>query len=93
MNRQLSAIYIKNFSKPGDIVLDPFGGTGVTAIEAHFGYAYALAFPLLLTYVFPHPERHRRRVAYSGKKEDNYCVKDNKDCCGKIILKIRKSEK
>lgn len=26
--------YIKNFSKPGDIVLDPFGGTGVTAIEA-----------------------------------------------------------
>lgn len=26
--------YIKNFSKPGDVVLDPFGGTGVTAIEA-----------------------------------------------------------
>lgn len=26
--------YIKNFSKPGDIVLDPFGGSGVTAIEA-----------------------------------------------------------
>jgi 16S rRNA G966 N2-methylase RsmD len=28
------AEYIKNFSKPGDIVLDPFGGSGVTAIEA-----------------------------------------------------------
>jgi 16S rRNA G966 N2-methylase RsmD len=28
------ANYIKNFSKPGDIVLDPFGGSGVTAIES-----------------------------------------------------------
>lgn len=26
--------YILNFSKPGDLVLDPFGGSGVTAIEA-----------------------------------------------------------
>ncbi len=26
--------YIKHFTKPGDTVLDPFGGTGVTAIEA-----------------------------------------------------------
>lgn len=26
--------YIKNFTQPGDTVLDPFGGTGVTAIEA-----------------------------------------------------------
>lgn len=26
--------YIKNFSKKGDLVLDPFGGSGVTAIEA-----------------------------------------------------------
>ncbi len=26
--------YIKNFSQPNDLVLDPFGGTGVTAIEA-----------------------------------------------------------
>jgi len=26
--------YIKNFTKPGDTVFDPFGGTGVTAIEA-----------------------------------------------------------
>jgi 16S rRNA G966 N2-methylase RsmD len=28
------AEYIKNFSQPGDIILDPFGGSGVTAIEA-----------------------------------------------------------
>jgi 16S rRNA G966 N2-methylase RsmD len=28
------AEYIKNFSKPGDVVLDPFGGSGVTAVEA-----------------------------------------------------------
>ena len=28
------AEYIKNFSQPGDLILDPFGGTGVTAIEA-----------------------------------------------------------
>jgi len=28
------AEYIKNFSKPGDTILDPFGGSGVTAIEA-----------------------------------------------------------
>lgn len=26
--------YIDQFTQPGDIVLDPFGGTGVTAIEA-----------------------------------------------------------
>jgi 16S rRNA G966 N2-methylase RsmD len=26
--------YIKNFTKPGDLVLDPFGGYGVTALEA-----------------------------------------------------------
>lgn len=26
--------YIKHFSKPGDLVLDPFGGSGITAIEA-----------------------------------------------------------
>lgn len=26
--------YIKHFSQPGDIVCDPFGGSGVTAIEA-----------------------------------------------------------
>ncbi|GHT18648.1 hypothetical protein AGMMS49929_00710 [Endomicrobiia bacterium] len=28
------AEYIKNYSKPGDLVLDPFGGSGVTAVEA-----------------------------------------------------------
>jgi DNA modification methylase len=28
------AEYIKNFSRPGDLVLDPFGGKGVTAIES-----------------------------------------------------------
>lgn len=28
------AEYIKNFSKPGDLILDPFGGSGVTAVEA-----------------------------------------------------------
>lgn len=26
--------YIQNFSQPGDMILDPFGGSGVTAIEA-----------------------------------------------------------
>lgn len=26
--------YIKNFTQPGDLVLDPFGGTGVTLIES-----------------------------------------------------------
>lgn len=28
------AEYIKNFTKPGDLVLDPFGGSGITAIES-----------------------------------------------------------
>jgi len=28
------AEYIKNFTKPGDLVLDPFGGSGITAVEA-----------------------------------------------------------
>jgi DNA modification methylase len=31
---QVVHAYITNFTKPGDLVLDPFGGTGVTAIEA-----------------------------------------------------------
>ena len=26
--------YIEHYSKPGDLVCDPFGGTGVTAVEA-----------------------------------------------------------
>ena len=26
--------YVEHFTKPGDVVLDPFGGSGVTAIEA-----------------------------------------------------------
>src|SRR2546426_6268978 len=26
--------YIKHFSSPGDTVLDPFGGSGVTAVES-----------------------------------------------------------
>jgi DNA modification methylase len=26
--------YIKNFTKPGDVVLDPYGGSGVTVVEA-----------------------------------------------------------
>jgi len=28
------ADYIKNYSKPGDTILDPFGGSGITAVEA-----------------------------------------------------------
>ncbi len=28
------AEYIKNYTKPGDLVLDPFGGSGITAVEA-----------------------------------------------------------
>lgn len=28
------AEYIKNYTKPGDMVLDPFGGSGITAVEA-----------------------------------------------------------
>ena len=31
---QVVQAYIQNFTKPNDLVLDPFGGTGVTAIEA-----------------------------------------------------------
>lgn len=34
--------YIKNFTLPGDIVLDPFGGSGVTAIEAMMTNRHAI---------------------------------------------------
>ena len=27
--------YIKRYSREGDVVLDPFGGSGITAIEAY----------------------------------------------------------
>lgn len=34
--------YIKNFTRPGDLVLDPFGGSGVTAIEAMMTNRHAI---------------------------------------------------
>ena len=40
------AEYIKNFSKPGDLVLDPFGGSGVTAIEALMNNRRAISIDL-----------------------------------------------
>ena len=33
--RTLVAQFIKTFSKPGDLVLDPFCGSGTTLLEAH----------------------------------------------------------
>lgn len=40
------AEYIKNFSKKGDVVLDPFGGSGVTAIEALMNGRKAISIDL-----------------------------------------------
>lgn len=40
------AEYIKNFSKPGDLVLDPFGGSGVTAVEALMNNRKAISIDL-----------------------------------------------
>jgi hypothetical protein len=40
------ATYILNFSKPGDLVLDPFGGSGVTAIEAMMNNRKAISIDL-----------------------------------------------
>ena len=40
------ADYIKNFSKPGDLVLDPFGGSGVTPIEAMMTNRKAISIDL-----------------------------------------------
>lgn len=40
------AEYIKNFTKPGDMVLDPFGGSGVTAIEALMNNREAISIDL-----------------------------------------------
>jgi len=40
------AEYIKNFSKEGDLVLDPFGGSGVTAIEALMNGRKAISIDL-----------------------------------------------
>ena len=37
------AEYIKNFSQPGDVILDPFGGSGVTAIEALMNHRKAIS--------------------------------------------------
>lgn len=38
--------YIKNFTQPGDMVLDPFGGTGVTAIEAGMNNRRAISIDI-----------------------------------------------
>lgn len=32
---EIAARFIKIFTKPGDVVLDPFGGSGVTAVQAY----------------------------------------------------------
>jgi DNA modification methylase len=40
------ADYIKTYSKPGDIVLDPFGGSGVTAIEALMNNRQAISIDI-----------------------------------------------
>ncbi len=38
--------YIKNYSKPGDLVLDPFGGSGVTAVEAMMNNRKAISIDI-----------------------------------------------
>ena len=38
--------YIKNYSKPGDLVLDPYGGSGVTGIEAVMNNRKAITIDL-----------------------------------------------
>ncbi|MDD3847229.1 MAG: DNA methyltransferase [Syntrophorhabdaceae bacterium] len=40
------AEYIRNFSKPGDLVLDPFGGSGVTPIEAMMNNRRAISIDI-----------------------------------------------
>ncbi|MDB9363001.1 DNA methyltransferase [Nodularia spumigena CS-588/02] len=40
------AEYIKNFSQPGDLILDPFGGSGVTAIEALMNIRKAISIDI-----------------------------------------------
>jgi 16S rRNA G966 N2-methylase RsmD len=40
------AEYIKNFSKPGDLVLDPFSGSGITPIEAMMNNRKAISIDL-----------------------------------------------
>ncbi|MBU1631237.1 MAG: type I restriction enzyme HsdR N-terminal domain-containing protein, partial [Candidatus Omnitrophica bacterium] len=40
------ADYIKNLSKPGDLVLDPFGGSGVTAVEAMMNNRKAISIDI-----------------------------------------------
>lgn len=46
------AEYIKNFSKPGDLVLDPFGGSGITAVEAMMNNRKAISIDLNPMVVF-----------------------------------------
>ena len=46
------ADYIKNFSKPGDLILDPFGGSGVTAIEAMMNNRKAISIDINPMVVF-----------------------------------------
>lgn len=40
------AAYIRYYSKPGDLVLDPFGGSGVTAIEAMMNNRKAISIDI-----------------------------------------------
>ena len=40
------ADYIKNYTKPGDLVLDPYGGSGITAVEAMMTNRKAISIDL-----------------------------------------------
>ncbi|MDR2693003.1 MAG: type I restriction enzyme HsdR N-terminal domain-containing protein [Chitinispirillales bacterium] len=40
------AEYIKNFTRKGDVVLDPFGGSGVTAVEAFMNERKAISLDI-----------------------------------------------
>lgn len=75
------ADYIKNFTKPGDLVLDPFGGSGITAIEAMMNNRKAINIDLNPLAVF---------LVESLIAPINY--EEFTDTYDKIVEKYKKSE-
>jgi len=82
--------YLERYSQPSDVVLDPFGGTGVTAIEAHLLGRNAIQnelnpFANFLSYCIVDP-------SFSSLSALKDAFGRVEDACREIVAKVEESE-
>jgi tRNA G10 N-methylase Trm11 len=77
------AEYIKNFCKPGDLVFDPFGGSGITAIESMMNNRRAISIDINPMAVFIvnsliAPVNQQKFIEAFERVKENYMNKEPK---------------